>query len=1452
MADDFRLNIKAQVNIDDIKKQLKEVSKTEKITIDASGAQKATRSITKLKDELGNTYTATKKFDKEGNYVNTTLTTTSKVAKEATKEVKNVGTAVEDTSKKSQTFGERFETMGRKLQSINGIFQALKNAVVTFGQVMQPLLEFEDSLTEFKKVSDLSGEALDEYTKKLSQMGQEVGKSRAEMVDAATEFKKSGFDEADSAQLARIASLYQNIADEELSAGEAANFIISQMKAFNLTADDAMHIIDSVNEISNRTAVSSADLATNIGKASAALAVGGNTYEDVLSLMTAGVEITRSGSKVARALVSVQSRYNQTIDETSSTGQKLVKWYKEHNIAIKDSEGEQRKLYDTLTDVSKIWNQLSKDEQLYYLNIQAGANQTQNLSAILSNFTQVQEAHKIALDSDNSALDENARAMENLNKKIKAIKDSWAELILAVADSESIGNILDTVNNLLRSLAENEKAINTLVALAKVLLILKGLQIGGNLLGGLFTSFKNIVTIGGKTITTIKNVITLIKTLAGAQTVLTASQLGMVGALSAIAPYAAVFIGLGTAVGFASGKFQELYNQHIAETSDDLNKVADAYLNLVKAQKEFTHPGKGVGVKNVTGQEALDIQISKLQDLQKEYKSTNLSAQEFLDEIGDISSLTDYYNALQNIIDSGGELTQEQQNNYSALSSIVKAYNSATTEAERYNKALEIHKSNVNISTNIAYEFADSLVEVGGKYQFVSEAAKEAATKQLQTEIALTEATIKQVNARVSARIAEFGSIEAMLRDPSTNVAQLMQSDVGQQIRQYMSLKESLAEIQKMSAPSDTSGLDIKGRTGGGGGGGSDKKSKKDYLSTYKKQLESYQKTQEEAYKKGEITADQYYTNVRKKGEAYYKKLKAMGSDYTDDAKSMYEEYRKANTDAVNDIFDEIEYKYKEGTINGQKYYEQIWKYAKKFYKNGKLDFDSYRGYIKKGYETMFDSIKKQYESGQITAEQYMSKVKKAQSKASSSISSAAKSGNISGRTIVETRNALKIAAIEAKNAAAKALKEAAIEAAEAAVKAAEKKLEEAQKRQEKANTFISALQFWADEQTAAIDKTIDGYNAQIDALNEQLDLMDEQNDALDKQAERIKLVNALEEAKKQKTVRVYDSSLGWIWVSDPKKVKDAQTALDEFDTARKREEEQKAIQDQIKALEALIKEKEKEKQAYQDVIDEQTNALNRYNIEAELGMTIEQAIFEGRIANFENWKNAYINGTQEVIAAIGAVNSAQAELDAANAALDAANAMVVPEIKYGVTSKTGSVYEYTDDMSATERWNAAQTENVQTRKDQGYKVNTWYDSGGKLHYTAKSTKESKDYVRNNPEAVLKKATGAARNPPKNKKASGSLSLPSTGIYNVNELGDELMIPPTGNYDFLKKGTGIIPADLTQNLMDWGKFNPKNLIGAQPAITNNDHSITIQNLTVKSDNAKEFVRQLQNLAIVRS
>lgn len=121
------------------------------------------------------------------------------------------------------------------------------------------------------------------------------------MIEAATEFRKNSFNDQDSATLAQVATMYQNVADEAISAGDSASFIISQMKAFNIHAQDAQHVIDSVNEVSNSFAVSSADVASALTKTSSAMGVLGNDFNQTIGLVTAGTEIlTGQASKVAR------------------------------------------------------------------------------------------------------------------------------------------------------------------------------------------------------------------------------------------------------------------------------------------------------------------------------------------------------------------------------------------------------------------------------------------------------------------------------------------------------------------------------------------------------------------------------------------------------------------------------------------------------------------------------------------------------------------------------------------------------------------------------------------------------------------------------------------------------------------------------------------------------------------------------------------------------------------------------------------------------------------------------------------------------------------------------------------------------------------------------------------------------------------------------------------------
>ena len=89
-------------------------------------------------------------------------------------------------------------------------------------------------------------------------------------------------------------------------------------------------------------------------------------------MLTAITEVTRNASKASRGLVSIGSRLNQVIDESSSTGKALKDIYEQLGIELFDQEGQLRSSYDIFTDLAAIWDTLDKNTQNYIASQQAG------------------------------------------------------------------------------------------------------------------------------------------------------------------------------------------------------------------------------------------------------------------------------------------------------------------------------------------------------------------------------------------------------------------------------------------------------------------------------------------------------------------------------------------------------------------------------------------------------------------------------------------------------------------------------------------------------------------------------------------------------------------------------------------------------------------------------------------------------------------------------------------------------------------------------------------------------------------------------------------------------------------------------------------------------------------------------------------------------------------------
>lgn len=265
-------------------------------------------------------------------------------------------------------------------------------------------MALDKALTEFKKVSDLNGDSLKNYTKQLGEMGKLTARTTTEMVEAATEFRKNSFNDEDSATLAQVATMYQNISDTSITAADSASFIISQMKAFNIEATNAYDIIDKVNEVANNFSVGTNDLSSALEVAGAGLSIYNNNIDETIALVTAGTEIMTGRSlQVARGLNTIASRITNNEELLAKYG-----------IALRDSSGELRSTFDILSDLAVAWQDMSSAEQVSVGNTLAGTNQFKVLAAVLTNFDSAIRANTTSMNASGSAMKENSKYMESL------------------------------------------------------------------------------------------------------------------------------------------------------------------------------------------------------------------------------------------------------------------------------------------------------------------------------------------------------------------------------------------------------------------------------------------------------------------------------------------------------------------------------------------------------------------------------------------------------------------------------------------------------------------------------------------------------------------------------------------------------------------------------------------------------------------------------------------------------------------------------------------------------------------------------------------------------------------------------------------------------------------------------------------------------------------------------
>lgn len=933
--------------------------------------------------------------------------------------------------------------------------------------------------------------------------------------------------------------------------------------------------------------------------------------------MTGIVEITRSGTKASRALVSIQSRLNQVVDESSSVGQSLLEFYKQHNIDVYDADGQLRSLYEILTDMAKIWPTLTKNEQAYYLNQQAGANQSQNLAAALSNFTNVQKAYTLAVDSSGSAMQENEAYMESLSARTNNLKATFQDLANNVIDDELVGSLLDLANNALGAL--NTELGQTLTQIG----LLAGVGWGATSL----IKATKIVDVVGKQFSTF---FTILKT--GSITATTA----MGATLPIILAVSAAIVGIYKIVKAINKTIEENKLENLEKKFTDLDdNLSDVNGKLDDAKTKLEElngvPMSNRGEEWKAEHDRLELLIADYEDLIRLMEQEQAKAAE---KIRSQRRETGVYGAAYTSYDSAGQivtdtsrftaaqqnaLTQQYKKEEDAVYALAKAFNlssdsalSAEERIEDYKKQLAALGITLYAQTQTADEYNVAQAEIGKSYTLlltntkdVTEAKQKEITTWLSNNKVLVEA-IKSTGAQNEGERKLVEAYDALTKavgnyagkqEDANEVTDDATSSVYGQIKAQEMLNSKLDSVQSAldeyasSGKMTTSVLDtLEGIIPGITNMLYDESGA--LTSVGNEALTSAAKLIQLAIatKTATASANDLYTVVKGKPNQMVS-LGGAGGTLSSDVDELWKLYEsivtgkwsggKASSTTTGGTststtpawvkqaeaaFAKLEHMRNMDLISEEEYYAELNRLNEKYYA-GKSDYlDKYWSYQEKYYRWQRDQEK----------------------------------------------------------AALRAVLQA--------------QVDKLNGQKDTLDKIASAAQKQIDDRLSALNNQLDEINAKYDT---ELETLEAQNDALDDQINKEKLLQNL--AKAQATMKYVFKDGRFQYVQDTDAVSDAKADLAEFE----REQALKKVKEEIEERRQLaLKDVQDEINHWQQLSDiwnnyttDYENSINMQLYLQKYGMEMEGLTFEQRLAQARQFVNEY-NAT------MASLSSAQASLD--------------------------------------------------------------------------------------------------------------------------------------------------------------------------------------------------------------
>lgn len=378
---------------------------------------------------------------------------------------------------KNENDKRRWSGLAGQILNPRAMHQDAKQA---FQTIYDSVAKVDEQFVNIAKVADAPQSELNKFGDEIFDQASKVGKAADEYGVSVARWLTTGKSlkqAIDLSQTSVMGSFVGNIDEESM-----VKYMAVPLENYKSSALQATDIINAMNEVANKNAVEMNDLGEAYARASQTASSAGTTFAQLTGLIAGANTTTRAGGeKIGTALKAIDLNIsNIGAQLTKGSGEKFT-WLADHGIALKDANGQLRTTYDVLTDLQKVWNNLSANDKgtaTFYL---AGKHHAPILQGIVKGWSTVQKATKEAEGQLNLIDKESGSAFQEFSKQQNSVQyataqlsNAWAKFLHEIAGGkEGIVDILKQLQKVLEvgtKLAQNEGVMK----FAKTIAILAG------------------------------------------------------------------------------------------------------------------------------------------------------------------------------------------------------------------------------------------------------------------------------------------------------------------------------------------------------------------------------------------------------------------------------------------------------------------------------------------------------------------------------------------------------------------------------------------------------------------------------------------------------------------------------------------------------------------------------------------------------------------------------------------------------------------------------------------------------------------------------------------------------------------------------------------------------------------------------------------------------------------